>query len=154
MSHEFISTFPATSVGFELETEINAHARNFDLNVTNINVGYRERPEDSYSKLRTFRDGFRILRSNFRIVLRNRPFALMGTPGLLGSLMSIPLIYRSFSKYIETGLVLRLPSLMVGISLLVAGISLILIGHLLEEQQKSHIATIRQSYLLSLRSKS
>jgi hypothetical protein len=63
-------------------------------------------------------------------------------------------LIRDFSKYIETGLVLRLPSLMVGISLLVAGISLILIGHLLEEQQKSHIATIRQSYLLSLRSKS
>jgi glycosyltransferase involved in cell wall biosynthesis len=151
MSHQFIGTFPATSRGFEIETEINAHARNFDLNVANIEVLYRERPAGSFSKLKTFEDGYKILVSNFRIALHNRPLIFLGTPAFLAGLSSLPLIYRAISGYISTGLVGQLPSLLVGTSLLVGGVIIFAIGYLLEQMRKMHISDIRQAYFLSVR---
>jgi glycosyltransferase involved in cell wall biosynthesis len=100
MSHQFIGTFPSNSQGFEIETEINAHARNFDLNVANIDVHYRERSEDSFSKLRTYKDGYRILMSNFRIALQNRPLIFLGIPSIFAVLVALPLISRAVSGYL------------------------------------------------------
>ena len=151
MSHQFIGTFPSNSHGFEIETEINAHARNFDLNVSNIEVSYRERPEESFSKLRTYKDGYRILVSNFRIALQNRPLTFLGIPALIAELTALPLIYRAISGYLRSGMVDQLPSLLVGTSLAVGGIIFAAIGYLLEQMRRMYISNARQSYFLSLR---
>lgn len=151
MSHQFIGTFPSNSRGFEIETELNAHARNFDLNVANIDVKYRERPADSFSKLRTYKDGYKILVSNFRIALQNRPLIFLGAPAILAVLSAFPLIYRALSGYLRTGLVAQLPSLLVGTSLFVGGAIIGAIGYLLEQMRRMHISNIRQTYFLSSR---
>lgn len=151
MSHQFIGTFPSNSVGFEIETEINAHARNFDLNVANIKVKYRERPENSFSKLKTFQDGFRILVSNFRIALQNRPLIFLGVPSLTALTTASPLIYRALSGYLKNGTVDQLPSLLVGTSMAVGGVIFAAIGYLLEQMRRIHISNIRQNYFLSVR---
>jgi hypothetical protein len=151
MSHQFIGTFPSNSHGFEIETEINAHARNFDLNVSNIEVSYRERPEESFSKLRTYKDGYRILVSNFRIALQNRPLTFLGIPALIAELTALPLIYRAISGYLRSGMVDQLPSLLVGTSLAVGGIIFAAIGYLLEQMRRMYISNARQSYFLSVR---
>ena len=150
MSHKFVRTFPANSSGFEIETEMNAHVRNFDMNVANIDVSYRERGNESFSKLRTYKDGFRILLSNFRIALQNRPLIFLGVPSLISIIVSIPLIVRALSGYLDTGFVPQLPSLIVGISLFIGGSTLFVIGYLLEQMRLTYISTTRQNYLLSL----
>lgn len=150
MSHKFVGTFPANSRGFEIETEMNAHVRNFDMNVSNLEVTYRERGYDSFSKLRTYKDGIRILLSNFRIALQNRPLIFLGIPSSVAVLVSIPLIARAFRGYLDTGFVPQLPSLIVGTSMLIGGSTLILIGYLLEQMRLTHISTTRQNYLLAL----
>ena len=152
MSHQFVGTFPANSRGFEIETEINAHARNFDLSVANIDVTYRERPNESFSKLHTYKDGLRILLSNFRIAFQNRPLTFLGGPAVLSQLFAIPLIYRALSGYLRTGLVDQLPSLLVGSSLAVGGSIFLAISYLLEQMRRMHVSSTRQTYLLNLRS--
>jgi glycosyltransferase involved in cell wall biosynthesis len=151
MSHEFVGTFPSNSIGFEIETEMNAHVRNFDMNVANIDVIYRERKEESYSKLRTYRDGFRILFSNFRIALQNRPLVFLGFPSLISVIVSIPLMARALSGYLETGFVPQLPSLIVGISLFMGGLTVLVIGYLLEQMRLTYISSTRQNYFLNLK---
>jgi glycosyltransferase involved in cell wall biosynthesis len=151
MSHQFVGTFPSNSQGFEIETEMNAHARNFDLNVANIDVSYRERPEDSFSKLRTYKDGYRILLSNFRIALQNRPLTFLGIPALIAQLSGIPLIYRAVTGYLRNGTVEQLPSLLVGTILVLGGIIFVAIGYILEQMRRMHISNTRQNYFLNLR---
>jgi len=152
MSHKFVGTFPANSRGFEIETEMNAHVRNFDMNVANIEVAYRERGNESFSKLRTYKDGLRILFSNFRIALQNRPLIFLGVPSLFSMVVSIPLIARAIRGYLDTGFVPQLPSLIVGISMFIGGSTLLVIGYLLEQMRLTYISTTRQNYLLSLNS--
>ncbi len=151
MSHQFIGTFPANSRGFEIETEINAHARNFDLKVANIEVEYRERLSETFSKLRTYKDGSKILLSNFRIALQNRPLTFLGVPALLAELLALPLIYRALSGYLRTGFVEQFPSLLVGTILAVGGSIILAISYLLEQMRRMHVSGTRQSYLLNLR---
>jgi glycosyltransferase involved in cell wall biosynthesis len=151
MSHQFIGTFPANSRGFEIETEINAHAQNFDLNVANIEVLYRERLNESFSKLRTYKDGLRILLSNFRIAIQNRPLTFLGVPAFLAQLLAIPLTYRALSGYLRTGFVDQLPSLLVGSSLAVGGSIVLVLSYLLEQMRRMHVSSTRQTYLLGLR---
>jgi len=151
MSHKFIGTFPSNSKGFEIETEMNAHVRNFDMNVANIDIFYRERKEESFSKLRTYRDGFRILFSNFRIALQNRPLVFLGLPSLISVIVSIPLMARAVSGYLETGFVPQLPSLIVGISLFMGGLTVFVIGYLLEQMRLTYISSTRQNYFLNLK---
>jgi glycosyltransferase involved in cell wall biosynthesis len=151
MSHHFIGTFPSNSKGFEIETEINAHARNFDLKVANIDITYRQRPENSFSKLNTYKDGLRILASNFRVALQNRPLIFLGGIGIAAQIMSIPLIYRAVNGYLKTGLVSQLPSLVVGTSFLIGGLTLAAIGYLLEQMRRMHISSVRQAYFLSVK---
>jgi glycosyltransferase involved in cell wall biosynthesis len=151
MSHQFVGTFPSNSRGFEIETEMNAHARNFDLNVANIDVSYRERPEESFSKLKTYKDGYRILLSNFQIALQNRPLTFLGIPALIAQLSGIPLIYRAVSGYLRNGTVEQLPSLLVGTILALAGIIFVAIGYILEQMRRMYISNTRQTYFLNLR---
>jgi glycosyltransferase involved in cell wall biosynthesis len=148
LSHRFVGTFPCNSTGFEIETELNSHARNFDLNVTNVEVLYRKRTENSFSKLNTFSDGRRILLSNFKIVFQNRPMYFIGAPSVSAILISLPLIIKALRGYINTGIVSFLPSLIVGISLLFSGVAFFAIGYVLEQLRRIHISVVRQNYML------
>jgi glycosyltransferase involved in cell wall biosynthesis len=95
-SARFASTCPVLSSGFEIETELTVHAVERNMVIAEVSVPYRERPADSQSKLRTFRDGTRVLLTIFKIYRDFKPLLLFGTTGVIaiaaGLLMGISVI--------------------------------------------------------------
>jgi len=118
-SRRFVKSFPALAAGFEIETELTIHALELKLPVSEITTRYKERPEGSASKLRTFRDGFRILSTIVKLLKSERPFGFFGSIAAvffaIGILLSVPLIITFF----ETGLVPRLPTAVLVVGLMV-----------------------------------
>lgn len=110
LSRRFVKSFPALASGFETETELTVHALELRLPIAEMPTPYRDRPAGSQSKLRTFRDGFRILRTIFFLVKEERPLQFFAAVALLlfavGMILGLPLV----THYLETGLVPRLPT--------------------------------------------
>ena len=77
-NYEFVKSFPILSTGFEIETEMSIHALDKNFKLVEIPVGYRDRPEGSVSKLNTFSDGFKVLRTIARLFRDYKPFAFFG----------------------------------------------------------------------------
>lgn len=121
-SRRFVKSFPALSSGFETETEFTVHALELRMPIGEVNTRYKDRPAGSTSKLRTYSDGLRILRTIVVLVKEERPlaffFALAALFALLGAVLSLPLLL----DYLRTGLVPRLPTavLVTGLMLLAA----------------------------------
>lgn len=112
-SYRFVKTFPVLSEGFEIETEMTIHAVFNHMQIDNIVVEYRDRPEGSESKLSTFSDGFKVLKTIFRLYREYDPFKFFSFFSLvlvvLASFFFIPI----WIEYIRTGLVLKFPTLIV-----------------------------------------
>ncbi|TCJ30892.1 glycosyltransferase [Nocardioides jejuensis] len=87
MSRRFVKSFPASSRGFEIETELTVHCLTLRVPCASVPVGFRDRHEGSESKLNTFRDGFRILSTILRLFRYERPARFYGALGLLGFLV-------------------------------------------------------------------
>ncbi len=119
-SRRFVKSFPALSAGFETETEFTVHALELGLPVSEIPTPYKERPQGSVSKLNTYRDGFRILRTILLLVQRERPLAFFGAAGALLLALGIGLAVPLLVEFLQTGLVPRLPTavLSTGLALL------------------------------------
>ena len=109
-SRRFVKSFPALAEGFETETEFTVHALELMLPVGEVATAYKERPEGSTSKLRTYSDGFRILRTIVLLVQRERPLIFFGVAGLLLLLAGLGIFLPVFAEYLRTGLVPRLPT--------------------------------------------
>lgn len=110
-SYQFVKTFPVMSKGFEIETEMTIHAVFNNMQVENIIIEYRDRPEGSVSKLNTYSDGFRVLNviaRLFRVYKPLRFFSLLSTFLLI---VSIGFFVPILIDYLRTGLVLRFPTL-------------------------------------------
>lgn len=131
-SYEFVKTFPVLSTGFEIETEMSIHAVNYALQVDNVVVDYRDRPEGSVSKLNTFRDGFRVLRKMVHLYKNYRPFRFFGVIGAVLALVAIALFVPVLEEYMATGLVPRFPTLIGSGFLAIAGLQSIFSGLILE----------------------
>ncbi len=132
MSRRFVKSFPALASGFETETELTVHALELRLPTVEIQTPYRDRPNGSQSKLRTFRDGFRILRTIVLLVKEERPmqfFSIVATALLLASLfLGWPLV-RTF---LDTGLVPRLPTAILSTGLMILGFISFIAGLILD----------------------
>jgi glycosyltransferase involved in cell wall biosynthesis len=119
-SRRFVKSFPVLSEGFEIETEISVHALELRMPVGEVETAYGARPEGSHSKLSTYADGWRILKTIGTLYRIERPTLFYGTIGalllLLALLLSIPLV----RTYLETGLVPRIPT-----AILVTGMTII-----------------------------
>lgn len=121
-SRRFVKSFPALSSGFETETEFTVHALELRMPVGEVETAYKDRPAGSASKLRTYTDGIRILRTIVILVKEERPLAFFSTIAalllLIGAILTIPILV----DYARTGLVPRLPTavLVVGLMLLAA----------------------------------
>lgn len=133
MSTNFVKSFVGGNSGFEIEAELNAHTYLTHTEVAEITVTYRDRSRGSISKLRTYKDGFRILKMNFRLFRVERPMRAYGLMSFLFGLPGIMLMYRALRVYIASGLVPNFPSLIVGIGLLVIAILLFITGIILQE---------------------
>jgi glycosyltransferase involved in cell wall biosynthesis len=110
MSRRFIKSFPALASGFETETELTVHALELRLPLAEIQTPYRDRPVGSLSKLRTFRDGFRILRTIFFLVKEERPLQFFSGVALVLLIASLALGWPLLTEFLRTGLVPRLPT--------------------------------------------
>src|SRR5205823_4390902 len=89
LSRRFVKSFPAMSNGFETETELTVHALEMRMPMTEVAAAYKERPEGSTSKLRTYRDGMRILILISRLIKNERPLPFFGAVGLLLELAAL-----------------------------------------------------------------
>ena len=145
-SYEFVKGFPVLSKGFEIETEMTIHAIDKNFKLVEIPVNYRDRPAGSVSKLNTYRDGFKVLKTIATLFKEYKPGMFFGLIAALFLLVSLILGVPVFLEYFETGLVPRFPSLIVaGISLVIA-LLLWISGVILSVIVKKH----RQLYELYL----
>ena len=109
-SRRFVKSFPVLSGGFEIETELTVHALELELPAVEMPTPYYARPSGSASKLNTWRDGFRILRTIFRLYRAERPLRFFTAFGLALALVSVGLAIPVVITYFETGLVPRIPT--------------------------------------------
>lgn len=114
----FIKSFSAESKGFELETDLNFHARLVNARVTNVSSPYRQRIEGSSSKLSTIRDGFLLLVHLFRVMLQWRPLKLLFPVSLLFVLVGLLLISQPILEFINFRFIYKVPSLISGFVLI------------------------------------
>ena len=147
LSRRFVKTFPAMSGGFEIETELAVHALELDVPSAERPVPYRERPEGSVSKLRTFRDGFHILMLISRLVKDERPLQFFGTIGLLSVVIGIVLGEPIIETYLETGLVPRFPTAFLAVGLMIIAVMSIFTGVTLDVVTKTRREMKRLAYL-------
>lgn len=112
-SYEFIKTFPVLSTGFEIETEMTIHALDKNMKIDHVVIGYRDRPEGSESKLNTFSDGFKVIKTILRLHRNYKPASYFGLIGLVLALLAGAFFVPILIEYINTGLVPNFPTLMV-----------------------------------------
>ena len=131
-SYEFVKTFPVFSKGFEIETEMTIHAVNYNMQVENVVVEYRDRPQGSESKLNTYSDGFRVIRKMLQLYKNYKPMHFFGMLAFLLAAVSVILFVPVFLEYLNTGLVPRFPTLIACGFILLAGIQSFFSGMMLE----------------------
>ena len=145
-SYRFVKTFPVLSRAFEIETEMTIHAVDKNLNVANVVVDYRDRPEGSESKLSTYSDGAKVLGTIARLFKNYRPFpfftAIAGMLMLIGLCFFIPVLVSFF----RTGLVERFPTLIVSCFIMLTAVLCFFSGVILS----TLVAQERQGFELTL----
>lgn len=112
-SYNFVKTFPIMSKGFEIETEMSIHAVDKNMSIGNVIIDYRDRPEGSESKLNTYSDGLRVLGTIARLYCTYNPMAFFSIIAAIMAVISIAFFIPVMSQYLHTGLVPRIPTLMV-----------------------------------------
>jgi glycosyltransferase involved in cell wall biosynthesis len=118
-SRRFAKSFPALSRGFETETEISVHALELVMPVGEVMTAYGARPEGSQSKLSTYRDGWRIMRTILHLYRIERPILFYGAFSLALALLAIILAVPLVITYVETGLVPRFPTAILATGLII-----------------------------------
>lgn len=148
-SRRFVKSFPALAKGFEIETELTVHALELRMPVREVMTAYKERPEGSQSKLSTFRDGFRILRTILRLAKEERPLAFFSVGAGALALASIVLAFPLLLTYLATGLVPRFPTAVLACGLMIlaflsltCGLILDSVAHGRREMKRLHYLTL------------
>lgn len=156
-SYQFVKSFPVLSKGFEIETEMSIHAVDKNMLVENVIVDYRDRPEGSESKLNTYTDGFKVIKTILRLYKNYRPLGFFGSLALVLMLISLILFIPILYIYIETGLVPNFPTLIVSGFIALASIQSFFAGLILStSSEKSrqefefHLYMINNQYKKNL----
>ena len=110
-SYQFVKTFPVLSTGFEIETEMTIHAVDKNMAVGNVVIDYRDRQEGSESKLNTFSDGFKVIKTIIRLFKAYKPIWFYGLVALILAIISIGFFIPILVIYVETCLVPKFPTL-------------------------------------------
>ena len=118
-SRRFVKSFPVLSDGFEIETELAVYALELSLPVAEVETPYYARPEGSFSKLNTWRDGFRILGTMLKLYRSERPLRFFTAIGILLAVAAVILAIPIVITFIETGLVPRLPTAVLAMGLMI-----------------------------------
>jgi len=147
VSRRFAKSFPAASSGFEIETELSVHALDLKLATTEIALSYGERPENSKSKLKTYRDGAKILGSILMMYRALRPFQFYGAIFLALSAVAFGLGLPLVVTYAETGLVPRLPTAILAASIMQLAFMSLTCGIIIDAVSASRREFKRMRYL-------
>ena len=135
-SYQFVKTFPVLSKGFEIETEMTIHTLDKNMGVENIIIEYRDRPQGSVSKLNTYSDGFKVIKTIITLYKNYRPFSfftwIAAILGVVGVLFLIPVLI----EYIKTGLVPKMPSFLSSVFFFICSIQSFFGGLILETMVK------------------
>ena len=134
----FVKNFPVLSQGFEIETEMTIYALDHNFVLRSMPVGYNNRPEGSHSKLNTFTDGIKVIRTVFSLFVHFKPllfFSILSAILLLGGLLGIAPV---FAEYFATGLVPRFPTLIVCGFVILLALLLFVCGLILEVANTRH----------------
>jgi glycosyltransferase involved in cell wall biosynthesis len=146
-SRRYVKSFPATSHEFEIETEMTLHSLHLRVPVAEMPVGFKDRPHGSESKLRTYRDGWRILRWILNVTRHERPTLFHGVIATGLAVLALALGIPVIGEYLATGLVPRFPTAILASSIgILAAVSLG-IGYLLESIRRSRAEIARLAYL-------
>ena len=146
-SRRFVKSFPAVTGGFEIETEMSVHSCQIGIPTMERPTPYGVRPEDSTSKLKTFRDGFRILGMFLVLAKETRPAAFFGAIGLLMALVAFGLSLPLFATYLETGLVPRFPTAILSMGLVVIATVSAVCGLILDSLARARVEAKRSVFL-------
>ena len=145
-SKSFVKNIPVSSEGFEIETEMTLHALDKRFLIAEIPIIYRDRPEGSVSKLNTFSDGIKVLKTVASLFKNYKPLVFFGVSSLLffiiGILIGFPVIY----EFVKTGYILRIPSAILAAGLMLLSSIFIICGLILDTIVKQH----RENYELIL----
>ena len=147
-SRDFVKSFPILSKGFEIETEMTIHCIDKNFKIVEIPVTYRDRPEGSVSKLNTYSDGFKVLKTIALLFREYKPFFFFSIVAFVLLTISLVLGIPVLVSYFKTGLVARFPTLIVSCILLVLASLLWSCGIILDVNNKKH----KQLYELYLNS--
>lgn len=120
-SRRFVKSFPALSQGFDIETELTVHALELTMPVAHVEGSYRGRPSGSVSKLRTYSDGWRILKMIFKLIRHERPMLFFSTIACILVLLSVVISIPVVLTYFQTGLVPRLPTAVLSTGIIILG---------------------------------
>ena len=137
-SYDFVKTFPVLSKGFEIETEMTIHALDKNFSLKEIPIEYRDRPAGSESKLNTFSDGFKVLKTIGRLFKEYKPTIFFSLIGLIFLLISLCFGIPVFVEYFKTHLVARFPTLIFSGFMLMISILSFVCGIILEVVVKKH----------------
>lgn len=130
-SYGFVKTFPVLSKGFEIETEMTIHAVYNHMQIDNVIVDYRDRPEGSISKLNTYSDGFKVLGTIFRLYRDYKPFGFFSMFALLLAVISALFFIPVLTEFMRTRLVMKFPTLIVCCFVMLAAIQSFFTGLML-----------------------
>lgn len=146
-TRRYAKSFPALSRGFEIETELTVHALELRMPVGEVMTPYGARPEGSESKLSTYRDGWRILKTIGRLYIVERPFVFFGICAALFALSSVAISIPLIIEYLEVGLVPRVPTAILSASTMVCALLSFLCGIILEHVTLGRQEIKRLAYL-------
>ena len=146
-SRRFVKSFPALASGFETETELTVHALELRMPIAEVQTHYKERPVGSESKLRTFRDGARILRMIARLLKEERPLQFFVWLFVLLAATSFTVAWPILIEYLQTGLVPRLPTAVLATGIMLAALHSLFSGLVLDTVTHGRREMKRIAYL-------
>ena len=146
-SRRFVKSFPVLSAGFEIETEISVHALELKMPTAEVVTAYAARPEGSVSKLSTYSDGWRILRTIAMLARFERPLAFFGFAGLVFALMAVFLSVPLVLTYLDTGQVPRFPTAILATGLMILAFLNFFAGLILDTVVRGRREVRRLAYL-------
>ena len=146
-SRRFVKSFPVLSAGFEIETEMSVHALELRMPVGEVETVYAARPEGSQSKLSTYGDGWKILKTIFNLYRVERPVLFYGGIGEILLLVAILLALPLVRTYLQTGLVPRFPTAILVTGMVIVAVLCVFAGLILDTVTRGRREVRRLSYL-------
>lgn len=150
-SKKFVKCMPVMSNGFQIETEMTIFALTNNMQVVNVPITYRDRPEGSESKLNTFSDGFKVLLTLFNLFKDNRPFLFFGCLSLIifvvGLIVGIPVI----DEFIKSAYITKVPSAVLAAALMINSFLMLSVGIILDaiKNQKRYLFECHMNDVMS-----